>query len=311
MISKDKIKTHMKYSITIDGPAGSGKSTLAKNIQKKLNAFALVDTGAYYRWATYLCLENDVDIDSKSKVYSLVKDKMELIFIPYPRGHKYYSAKIMHDGELINKKIYSAKVTDNVPIIAQYKRVRDLVKKKIRELGKEYNLVVAGRDIGTEVLPKSEIKIFLNPSIDSRARRRYRDQVKQGRSISYGDMKSKMNERDHHDKSREHGPLIKPEDSFEIDNTYMTTSQCLKEVMKIIEKNEPDILHLEKIDWKNIENSLTPTSSFSSSSSYTSSFSPTTSISEEKKESVAEMKKRLKAKYKSSQSSEGGFFNKY
>lgn len=297
----------MSYAITIDGPAGSGKSTLAKNLQKKLNGFVLVDTGAYYRWATYLCLENGTDLKSRQKVYSQVKDKMELIFLPYPKGHRYYSAKILHNGEVINKKIHGAKVTQNVPIVAQYKKVRDLVKKKIISLSKTYNLVVAGRDIGTSVLPDAEIKIFLNPSIDSRARRRYRDQVKQGRAISYGKMKEEMNVRDEHDRNREHGPLQKPLDAFEIDNTYLTTSQCLAETIKHIQKTKPQILKLEKVDWTKFEKNLKPaTGYFATSTQYSApKIVPT--------ESMAELKKRLKAKYKSEQNGGGAesFFRKH
>jgi cytidylate kinase len=171
----------MSYSITIDGPSGGGKSTLAKNLQKKLKVFTLIDTGAYYRWAARICLENEIDVKNKKEVLRAVQNRMDLQFIPYPRGHKYYSAKIYHQGELINKKLYTREVTDTVPVVATYPQLRNLVKNNIRQLAKTNNIIVAGRDIGTDVLPKAEVKIYLNPSVESRARRRYRDEIKQGR----------------------------------------------------------------------------------------------------------------------------------
>lgn len=295
----------MTYAITIDGPAGSGKSTLAKNLQKKLNGFTLVDTGAYYRWATSLCLDSEIDLQNKTKVYGFVKDKMELLFVPYPKGHKYYSARILHDGDEINKRIFTAKVTQSVPIVAQYKKLRDLVKKMIVKLNKDYNVIVAGRDIGTSVLPDAEIKIFLNPSVDARVRRRFRDEVKQGRAISLGKMKEEMNSRDHQDKTREHGPLKKPHDALEVDNTYMTASQCLKESIKYITKKEPNILKQEKVDWKNVGTKKTTTVSQIPTYSIT-------NIDSNKTESMAELKKRLKAKYKAQQAGGGGnFFSRH
>jgi len=302
----------MTYAITIDGTAGSGKSTLARNLQKKLNGFVLVDTGAYYRWATYWCLQNKIDITKETKVFRAVKDELDLMFIPYPKGHKYYSAKIMHDGQEINKRIFTTEIDKNVSVVAQYWKVRNIVRKNITDLAKKFNIIVAGRDIGTEVLPKAEVKLFLNPSIDARARRRYRDKVKQGHNISYGETKSDMHQRDEMDKNRQHGPLRKPDDAYEIDNTFMTSAQCLQEVLKLIKKNEPDILELEKLDWKKITNADKKES-----------FQNTMEVQQPKilsvtnndkittKESLTELKKRLKAKYKESQENGTNFFKKH
>jgi len=297
------------YSITIDGPAGCGKSTLAKNLQKKLKAFILVDTGAFYRWTAKLCLDNDIDVNKRSEVYKFVKDKLDLTFVPYPRGHKYYSAKIYHNGEQINKKIYgSRKVTDTSPIVAVYPKVRNLVKKQVRQLAKKYNIIIAGRDIGTEVLPQAEVKIFLNPSVESRARRRYRDEVKQGQSISLAKLKESMAVRDRHDKEREHGPLKKPAGALEIDNTYYTASQTLKEALKFIEKKIPDVYDLEPVKM------TVPTKSSLDYSWGDAGTGAGLGSSFTTAESTKDLKKRLKEKYKQMTgggSSGGGFFNKY
>lgn len=294
----------MNYAITIDGTSGCGKSTLAKNLQKKLKAFVLVDTGAYYRWATHLCQEANIDINNKTKVYNHTKNQLELNFVPYKGAAKYHSAKVMYMGEDINKKIRANKVTKEVPIIAQYPKIRQLVKKKIRELAKRQNVIVAGRDIGTEVLPEAQIKFFLNSSVDARARRRYRDEVKQGKATSYGDLKKSLGERDKIDSEREHGPLKKPKDAYEIDNTFYTASQTLNEALKYIYKKEPGIKDI-KISNK-ISNSQFSISNKISNDKFQ------MPKSEEKTESIKELKKRLKAKYKSSQGGGGtSFFSKH
>jgi len=290
----------MVYSITIDGPSGSGKSTLAKNLQKKLKAFTLVDTGAYYRWSARLCLDHDIDVKDKKAVFAFVKDKLDLQFIPYPRGHKYYSAKIFYQGNQINDKLYTREVTENVPIVATYPKLRNLVKLRIRHLAKEHNIIVAGRDIGTDVLPKAEVKIYLNPSAESRARRRYRDEIKQGRSISLSELKENINSRDEQDMNHQHGPLRQPDDALVIDNTYYTPTRTLNDVMKYVLKNIPDA---EKLEPPKTE----PDKPVYTWSSETTNTTPAS-------ESTAELKKRLKEKYKrlsGGASGGAGFFNKY
>ncbi|MFA4930902.1 MAG: (d)CMP kinase, partial [Patescibacteria group bacterium] len=204
------------------------------------------------------------------------------------------------------------KVTASVTTVAQYPKVRRLVKKKLRELAKEKNLIVAGRDIGTNVFPKADIKIFLNPSIDARARRRYKDHVKEGRTTSYGDLKVSLAKRDEDDSSRKEGPLKKPKDALEIDNTYLLPSQTLKIVIDYAYKEEPEIKDL-KDEIKELK--TTPLSSATATNNNFSdpflfSAPMTTSVeSTNKKESMKELKKRLKAKYKS-QTGGGSFWQK-
>lgn len=293
----------MFYAITIDGGAGSGKSTLAKNLQKELKAFVLIDTGAYYRWATYLVLEAGIDIAKEKKVYELVKNKLNLQFIPLKRPNKYESTQIYFDGEKINKKLYGPKVTASVPTVAKYFTVRKLVRKMLRDLAKKQHVLIAGRDIGTYVLPQAQVKIFMNPSIESRARRRLKDQVRQGRSISFSKLKDEISSRDDEDKNRKHSPLKKPDDALEIDNTYMLPSQTVKYALEYAYKQAPEIKNLKPIEVainKPIITTSYPTSNSypavpSSTNTYNSS---TTNTSANTSESLKELKKRLKEKYK-------------
>ncbi len=311
----------MFYAITIDGPAGSGKSTLARNLAKELKSFAVVDTGAYYRWATHLVLENKTDINKQKAVMQVIKDQLTLDFMPYKSTSKKYgkyAAKVLFAGTDINEKLYTKKVTENVHIIAIYKPLRVIIKKKIRELAKQKNIIVAGREIGTYVLPKASIKFFLEPQIDARVRRRYKDYVKEGKATSLRELRESIERRDYTDKNREYNPLTRPDDAFDIDNTNMLPSRTLKEALDYIYKKEPEIKKIkdQPVAELAVEPKKTLTTSYVSnfqspllgsnvSSTFTDS-SDTTS----KKESMEELKKRLKAKYKASQNSGGNFWQK-
>ena len=310
----------MFYAITIDGPAGSGKSTLARNLAKELKSFAVVDTGAYYRWATYLALEEKLDLSKQKALIKVIKDKLTLDFMPYNTSNKKYSkyaAKVLFEGKDINEKLYTKKVTDNVSIVAVYRPLRVIIKNKIKELAKQKNIIVAGREIGTYVLPKAQIKFFIEPQIDVRVRRRYKDYVKEGRAVSLKELRENIEKRDYLDKNREYNPLAKPDDALEIDNTNMLPSRTLKEALDYIYKKEPEI---KKIKDKPVEELKINTTKKTTIDNINSSFhspllgfetSPvSSSTTTAKTESMKELKKRLKDKYKSSQSG-GSFWQKH
>lgn len=310
----------MFYAITIDGPAGSGKSTLARNLAKELKSFAVVDTGAYYRWATHLALEEKVDLSKQKALIKAVKERLTLDFMPYNQGNKKYTkyaAKVLFEGKDINEKLYSKKVTDNVSIVAVYRPLRVIIKNKIKELAKQKNIIVAGREIGTYVLPKAQIKFFLEPQIDVRVRRRYKDHVREGREISLKELRENIEKRDYLDKNREYNPLTKPDDALEIDNTHMLPSRTLKEALDYIYKKEPDIKNIKDQAVKELKTEAPKTIINNNGSSFhspllgfeTSPVSTPSSISTAKSESIKELKKRLKAKYKSDQSG-GSFWQK-
>ncbi|MFZ5391973.1 MAG: (d)CMP kinase [Patescibacteria group bacterium] len=311
----------MFYAITIDGPAGSGKSTLARNLAKELKSFAVVDTGAYYRWATHLALEEKVDLSKQKVLIKAVKEKLTLDFMPYNQNNKKYTkyaAKVLFEGKDINEKLYTKKVTDNVSIVAVYRPLRVIIKNKIKELAKQKNIIVAGREIGTYVLPKAQIKFFIEPQIDVRVRRRYKDYVKEGRAVSLKELRENIEKRDYLDKNREYNPLAKPDDAFDIDNTNLLPSQTLKEALDYIYRKEPEIKKIKDQTVKELKTEAPKaTASNCNGSSFqspllgfdTSPVSAPSSTSTVKSESIKELKKRLKAKYKSDQSG-GSFWQK-
>lgn len=310
----------MFYAITIDGPAGSGKSTLARNLAKELKSFAVVDTGAYYRWATHLALEAKLDLSKQKTLIKTIKDRLTLDFMPYNTSNKKYNkyaAKVLFEGKDINEKLYTKKVTDNVSIVAVYRPLRIIIKNKIKELAKQKNIIVAGREIGTYVLPKAQIKFFLEPQIDVRVRRRFKDYVKEGREISLKELRENIEKRDYTDKNREYNPLAKPDDAFEIDNTNMLPSRTLKEALDYIYRKEPEIRNVKnqsvqelKVETAKVEANNENKVDFHSPLIGFETSSVAAPITTAKKESMQELKKRLKDKYKANQSG-GNFWQRH
>lgn len=221
----------MKKVITIDGPAGSGKSTLAKNLAAKLKDFVLVDTGSYFRWATYLCLKDNINLFSRLEVYNHVKDKMNLEF-----GNDLKSDEMIvkFAGQKINQFIFAPAIGQHVSEPAQNYLLRNLIKKEMRILAKNNNIVIAGRDTGTYTFPKANLKIFLVADIEKRAKRRYLDLKKNGREAVYEEVLYQMKARDRRDTEEEDSPLKKPKGAVVIDNSDLTARQTLNKILKLI-----------------------------------------------------------------------------
>jgi|GEM_PF-615379 len=223
----------MKKVITIDGPAGSGKSTLARNLNYSLPDFQLVDMGAYFRWATYLCLQAGLDITRRRQVYNFVKDEMDLEF-----GEDKHNGEMMvkYRGKIINKYIYNKpRVDQNVAEIPQHYLLRNLIKKNLRQYAEQENVIIAGRDTGTYTFPDAWLKIYLTASFDARVDRRHRD-FSQKKQISYEETQRIMKLREHRESKEKDSPLTKPRGAFIIDNTQLKSSETLQIALKEVKK---------------------------------------------------------------------------
>lgn len=208
--------------IAIDGPAGSGKSTIAKLLAQKLN-FTYINTGAMYRAVTfYLIRENLLNIikENEEKINDILKKiNIELI-----------DDKIILNGEDVSERIRSPEVTLEVSYVSALSEVRKYLVELQRELGRKYNSILEGRDIGTNVFPDADYKFFLNADIKERAKRRWLQESKD-KDINY--IIEDLIRRDNYDSTRKENPLKKAEDAIEID----TTSYTIEEVLEIIIKN--------------------------------------------------------------------------
>jgi len=215
-----------KFVIAIDGPAGAGKSTVAKIIANKLN-FLYVDTGAMYRVLTLKAMKEKIPWDDKEKLIEMAKNtEIEL----YQDGEKY---RVFMDGKDVSEEIRKEEVSKNTSYIASILEIRKILWEKQRNFREKYDIVMEGRDIGTKVFPDAQIKIYLDASVEERAKRRYLQLKEMGIEEDIEKIKKEIIERDKKDKNREIAPLIKTDDYYYIDTTDLTIDQVVEKIMSI------------------------------------------------------------------------------
>ncbi len=214
-------------SIAIDGPSGSGKSSISKCLAKKLG-FVHVDTGALYRTIAYHLCKNNVDYSNTEKVCENLKDiDIKLKFADNNQN-------VFLNGVNVTDKIRSVNVSMVSSRISSIPSVRKFLLDLQRNISKENNVVMDGRDIGTVVLPNSEVKIFLTASPEVRAKRRYNQLAANNTEINFSDVLKSINDRDFNDMHREISPLKISDDATVFDNSYLTFDQTINSILKII-----------------------------------------------------------------------------
>jgi cytidylate kinase len=207
-----------KIIIAIDGPAAAGKSTTAKLTAEKLN-YLHVDTGAMYRALTLKVIEEKIDPENEELVCRVIKDcKIKLEKTDSDN-------QVFLDGRNVTEAIRSRDVTRNVSAISSYASVRKLMVEEQRKLCKQGGVVLEGRDIGTVVVPKAELKIFMVASIEERVRRRQKELADKGTNIDYEKLVCEIIERDAKDSKRTESPLRKAEDAIILDTSNLTVNQ--------------------------------------------------------------------------------------
>ncbi|WP_270179076.1 (d)CMP kinase [Alkalihalobacillus sp. CinArs1] len=211
-------------NIAIDGPAGAGKSTVARRVADKLS-FLYIDTGAMYRALTYKAIENNADLEDGPVLKKLL-DKTD---IDLQLGEK--DQHVLIDSIDVTEDIRSLEVTNNVSFVARQSEVRGEMVKRQQLLAEKGGVVMDGRDIGTHVLPKAELKVFLSASVEERAARRYKELVDNGVQANYDQIKEEIALRDKRDSEREVAPLVKAKDAIEIDTTSMTISEVVHHIL--------------------------------------------------------------------------------
>ena len=214
--------------IAIDGPSGSGKSTTARLLAQRLNITHL-DTGAMYRVVTWGLKKEDIDINDISRVNSF----LEGINISYKNANE-----IFLNGELVSIDIRKKDITSIVSAVSALSEVREFLVNIQRRIGKKIDCVIEGRDIGSVVFPKADFKFFLTADIDIRSQRRKNELEKIGEDLSIDEIKASLQKRDLIDSSRDVSPLMRPEDSIEIDSTNLTIDEQIEKIMKIIKNNK-------------------------------------------------------------------------
>ena len=210
--------------IAIDGPSGSGKSTTARLLAQNLN-ITHIDTGAMYRVVTWGFKKNNIDLNDSFKVKSF----LEKIKISYKSADN-----ILLNGELISSDIRKKEITADVSLVSSLIEVRKFLVNIQREIGKEIDCVIEGRDIGSVVFPNADYKFFLTADIETRALRRHAELKKLGEDLPIEEIKASIQERDFIDSTRELSPLVRPKDSIKIDSTDLTINEQIEKIIKII-----------------------------------------------------------------------------
>lgn len=208
-----------QIQIAIDGPASSGKSTVAKIIAKDFN-YTYLDTGAMYRAATYLALQNHLTENDVDEIVTL----LETYSISFGRSENGEQLVFVGDVD-VTHPIRENEVTNNVSWVSAIPEVREKLVHLQQLIAAQGGIVMDGRDIGTVVLPDAELKIFLVASVEERAERRYKENLEKGIPADLETLKKEIAERDYKDSHREVSPLKPATDSIHFDTTGIGIDQ--------------------------------------------------------------------------------------
>ncbi|ADA65440.1 (d)CMP kinase [Lactococcus lactis] len=218
-----------KIQIAIDGPASSGKSTVAKIIARNLDLIYL-DTGAMYRVATFVALQKETD-DAKEIIEFIEKNP-----ISFMNGQK--GQEVLMGSENVTEVIRTNEVTNTVSKISAMTEIREFMVAEQQRIAKNGGIIMDGRDIGTVVLPKADLKIFLIASVDERAERRYKENLSKGIPTDLERLKIEISERDRKDSTRAISPLKQAEDAILLDSTGKT----INEIVQFIEDKAKELM---------------------------------------------------------------------
>jgi cytidylate kinase len=209
-----------KIIITIDGWSSCGKSTLAKQLAKKLG-YVYVDSGAMYRAITLYFLRNHVDWTDKKEVKKALKE----INIEFQNNPKTETSEIYLNGENVEYVIRDLVIAEKVSDVATIREVREFAVAQQKKMGEQKGIIMDGRDIGTVVFPKAELKIFMTADNAVRVQRRFKELFEKNPNVTIEEVKNNLEMRDYIDSHREISPLKKAKDAIELDNTNLTEKE--------------------------------------------------------------------------------------
>ena len=215
-------------SVAIDGPAGAGKSTIARRLAAELG-YRYVDTGAIYRTVAYfldLWGVSPKDVDGVNRYIDELTVEIE-----------YDDDGVQHmimNGMDVTEDIRTQEISQKASLVSAHACVREMLLDMQRDLAKQNNVIMDGRDIGTVVLPKATVKIFLTASAEVRAKRRYNEYLAKGQTANYNTILKEIQQRDYQDTHREIAPLKLARDSIKVDTSEMTLDEVVSEIKRII-----------------------------------------------------------------------------
>lgn len=224
----------MGFIVAIDGPAGSGKGTVTKIVAEKENLVA-IDTGAMYRCIALECLKNGIlytDIEN-------IKNILQNIEIEFENNNGVQ--EVILNNRNVTDEIRTIKVDSVVAKYAAIKEVRDKLTPIQQKMGDTQDIIMEGRDIGTTVFPNADVKIFLDCSVEERAKRRYKQNKEKGIECKYEDILKEIKQRNKLEVEREISPFVKSEDAITVDSTNLSINEVVDEIIKIIKNKKEGI----------------------------------------------------------------------
>ncbi len=213
----------MGYNVAVDGPAGAGKSTIAKLVAKE-KGYIYVDTGAMYRGLAIHFLKKGISPEDKEAVAKACIDAD--VSIVYENGVQ----QVYLNGENITGMLRTEEVGNMASKTSAIPAVREKLLELQKTLAREKDVIMDGRDIGTNILPNADVKIYLTASVETRAKRRYDELASKGESCDLDEIARDIKERDERDMTREIAPLKKAEDAILVDSSDMTIDEVVSKI---------------------------------------------------------------------------------
>jgi cytidylate kinase len=218
--------------IAIDGYSGCGKSSTAKEVARALH-YTYLDSGAMYRAVTLFFIRHQVNLHDKSSVL----DALDKINIQFHRSEDGTFNETYLNGENVEKEIRKMEVSERVSAVSAIPEVRNKMVEQQRKLGASKKVVMDGRDIGSQVFPHADLKIFMTADLKVRALRRKEELEEKGNRVTLDEIMLNLSERDRIDSQRQQSPLVKVDDAVEIDTTNLDFSDQVRQVLSLAKKH--------------------------------------------------------------------------